>query len=66
MCTPCRGTGRVVSNLGGESHEVTCPWCGGSGQFIPGRNAQDAPAESAGGSKTAPAVETAVPPVDAT
>jgi DnaJ-class molecular chaperone len=45
-CTPCRGTGRLVSNLGGEPHEVTCPWCGGSGQFVPGRDAQESPAES--------------------
>jgi DnaJ-class molecular chaperone len=46
-CTPCRGTGRVISTLGGEPHSVTCPWCGGSGQFIPGRDAQNSPAEAA-------------------
>jgi DnaJ-class molecular chaperone len=40
-CTPCRGTGRLISNLGGEAHEVTCPWCGGSGRFVQGRNAQE-------------------------
>ena len=40
-CTPCRGTGQVVSGLGGTPHEVTCPWCGGSGEFGPGRDAQD-------------------------
>jgi DnaJ-class molecular chaperone len=45
MCTPCRGTGRLLSTLGGEPHEVTCPWCGGTGRFVPGRNAQEAPAE---------------------
>jgi DnaJ-class molecular chaperone len=45
-CTPCRGTGRVRSALGGQSHEVTCPWCGGSGQFAPGRDAQAEPAET--------------------
>ncbi|HUZ29267.1 MAG TPA: hypothetical protein VMU90_08510 [Solirubrobacteraceae bacterium] len=44
-CTPCRGTGQVISNLGGEAHEVTCPWCSGSGQFEAGRDAQQAPAE---------------------
>ena len=27
-CTPCRGTGRVISGLGGEPKPVTCPWCG--------------------------------------
>lgn len=46
-CTPCRGTGRLVSTLGGDAHEVTCPWCGGSGRFQPGRDAQEAgPAEA--------------------
>jgi DnaJ-class molecular chaperone len=39
-CTPCRGTGTVQSSLGGTAHEVTCPWCGGSGQFTAGRDAQ--------------------------
>jgi DnaJ-class molecular chaperone len=45
LCTPCRGTGKLISNLGGSAHEVSCPWCGGSGKFAPGRNAQDEPAE---------------------
>jgi len=27
----CRGTGRVISNLGGSPSTVTCPWCEGSG-----------------------------------
>ena len=46
VCTPCRGTGRLISNLGGEPHQVTCPWCGGAGEFVPGRDAQESPAES--------------------
>lgn len=41
-CAPCRGTGRVVSNLGGSLQEVTCPWCEGTGRFIPGHDAQAA------------------------
>ena len=41
QCTPCRGTGKLISGLGGSPHEVTCPWCGGSGTFAPGRNAQE-------------------------
>jgi DnaJ-class molecular chaperone len=45
VCTPCRGTGRLKSGLGGQPHPVTCPWCGGSGRFEPGRDAQQAPAE---------------------
>jgi hypothetical protein len=29
-----------MSNLGGDPHEVTCPWCDGTGVFVPGRDAQ--------------------------
>jgi len=39
-CSACRGTGRVISNLGGTPHEVPCPWCEGTGRFIPGHDAQ--------------------------
>jgi len=39
-CSPCRGTGRVVSNLGGTPRERPCPWCEGSGTRIPGHDAQ--------------------------
>jgi len=27
----CRGTGRVISHLGGTPSTVECPWCEGSG-----------------------------------
>jgi DnaJ-class molecular chaperone len=37
---PCRGTGKVISNLGGTASSVTCPWCEGSGARIPGIDAQ--------------------------
>ena len=30
ICTPCRGTGRLTSGLGGQPHEVQCPWCRGT------------------------------------
>ena len=40
QCTPCRGTGKLISNLGGEPHQVTCPWCKGTGRFQPGLDAQ--------------------------
>jgi hypothetical protein len=30
-CSPCRGTGRVISQLGGKREEITCPWCDGEG-----------------------------------
>jgi DnaJ-class molecular chaperone len=47
MCTACRGTGKVLSSLGGTPHEVVCPWCEGSGHRIPGTDAQEHPAEVA-------------------
>jgi len=40
-CTPCRGTGRVISTLGGSPQPVTCPWCEGSGRFASGHDAQE-------------------------
>jgi hypothetical protein len=43
----CRGTGRLTSGLGGEPHQVTCPWCRGTGVRIPGIDAQEHPAETA-------------------
>ncbi|MEA2232751.1 MAG: hypothetical protein QOD83_2567 [Solirubrobacteraceae bacterium] len=39
-CAPCRGTGSVISNLGGEPSHVRCPWCEGGGTQIPGHDAQ--------------------------
>jgi DnaJ-class molecular chaperone len=45
VCSPCRGTGKLISNLGGTPHEVRCPWCQGSGERIPGIDAQQEPAE---------------------
>lgn len=41
-CSACRGTGKVISNLGGSPATVTCPWCEGSGVFIPEHDAQAA------------------------
>jgi len=39
-CPPCRATGKVVSHLGGERSEVTCPWCEGTGVLSPEHDAQ--------------------------
>jgi hypothetical protein len=41
QCMPCRGTGTVVSNLGGTSSTVSCPWCGGTGVRRQGIDAQE-------------------------
>jgi DnaJ-class molecular chaperone len=41
-CSACRGTGTVISNLGGERSELPCPWCEGRGVRLgPEHNAQD-------------------------
>jgi hypothetical protein len=37
---PCRGSGQVISSLGGTPSKVSCPWCGGSGVRVPGTDAQ--------------------------
>jgi hypothetical protein len=54
-CLACRGTGRLISGLGGTPHEVVCPWCRGTGVRIPGINAQESPAETAPPAGTDPA-----------
>ncbi|HEY5286003.1 MAG TPA: hypothetical protein VIJ50_02745 [Solirubrobacteraceae bacterium] len=40
-CMPCHGSGKVISNLGGEPSEVTCPWCRGGGERLTGLDAQE-------------------------
>jgi hypothetical protein len=40
QCMPCRGTGKLISNLGGSASTVTCPWCGGTGVRQSGVDAQ--------------------------
>ena len=40
-CMACRGSGKVISNLGGTPKEVACPWCEGSGRRIAGIDAQE-------------------------
>jgi DnaJ-class molecular chaperone len=39
-CMPCRGTGKVISGLGGKNSKVTCPWCEGDGVRKPEIDAQ--------------------------
>jgi DnaJ-class molecular chaperone len=39
-CRACRGTGKVISNLGGSPKEVDCPWCDGTGKYLPEHDAQ--------------------------
>lgn len=39
-CPPCRGTGKVISNLGGSANTVECPWCDGTGVLPAEHDAQ--------------------------
>jgi DnaJ-class molecular chaperone len=39
-CMPCRGSGQVISSLGGEPKKIVCPWCGGGGVRVPDTDAQ--------------------------
>ena len=39
-CMPCRGSGQVISSLGGTAETVTCPWCGGGGLRVSDVDAQ--------------------------
>jgi DnaJ-class molecular chaperone len=39
-CMPCRGTGKVISNLAGAPSTVTCPWCEGGGVRLAAVDAQ--------------------------
>jgi DnaJ-class molecular chaperone len=41
-CTVCRGTGTLISNLGGSPSNVDCAWCEGTGVFLPDHDAQAA------------------------
>jgi hypothetical protein len=36
----CRGSGQVISNLGGTAKSIACPWCGGAGVRRPDTDAQ--------------------------
>ncbi len=36
----CRGTGQVISNLGGTPSTLACPWCDGAGVRAPDIDAQ--------------------------
>jgi DnaJ-class molecular chaperone len=56
-CSACRGTGKVISNLGGSPKELVCPWCEGRGRrlgpehdaqaFSQGRRPDDEPPDEA-------------------
>jgi DnaJ-class molecular chaperone len=48
-CSVCRGTGTLISNLGGEPSTVSCAWCEGTGTFLPDHDAQAAASARPGG-----------------
>jgi hypothetical protein len=39
-CMPCRGTGKLISGLGGKPSSITCPWCDGGGERLTDVDAQ--------------------------
>lgn len=51
-CSACRATGRVISNLGGTPSQIECPWCDGTGRFIPGHDAQAKHGDDASAAET--------------
>lgn len=53
-CLPCRGTGSVVSYLGGDGNSIPCPWCAGTGARQPGIDAQARWQAAAAGEPDAP------------
>jgi hypothetical protein len=55
----CRGTGRVISGLGGSPSSVTCPWCEGRALRIPAIDAQARWLEQPGGESGAGARDVA-------
>jgi len=40
-CMACRGSGKVISHLGGTVSTVTCPWCRGGKVRVPDLDAQE-------------------------
>jgi hypothetical protein len=44
----CRGTGTLISNLGGSPSTQDCSWCEGTGVFLPDHDAQAARRAAAG------------------
>jgi DnaJ-class molecular chaperone len=59
-CMACRGSGQVISNLGGTPTQVSCPWCGGGGMRVPGIDAQAGwQGQDGESAPTAPAAEPA-------
>jgi hypothetical protein len=55
---PCRGSGQLISQLGGFSSTVQCPWCEGGGVRLSSIDAQahwlnerlgESPSQSDGG-----------------
>jgi hypothetical protein len=55
----CRGSGQVISNLGGTPSQLVCPWCGGGGLRLPEVDAQGRWLEQDAAGEAAPAPEPA-------
>jgi hypothetical protein len=55
----CRGSGQVISNLGGAPSKLSCPWCGGGGVRLLEVDAQARWLESAAAAEPEPEPEPA-------
>jgi hypothetical protein len=65
-CMPCRGTGQVISNLGGTTTKVPCPWCDGGGVRLTGVDAQAGWPENVPEAQAEPDAETTEPDAETT
>ena len=62
-CMACRGSGQVISNLGGSPSKLACPWCEGQGLRLPGVDAQARwPAQGVDGAEPTPEPSPAAEP----
>ncbi|HTR89053.1 MAG TPA: hypothetical protein VMG62_02970 [Solirubrobacteraceae bacterium] len=64
-CMPCRGSGQVISKLGGEETTRPCPWCGGSGERTASADAQAAWRERRAAESETPGAERGTEPAAA-
>ena len=55
----CRGSGQVISNLGGAPNKLSCPWCGGDGVRLADVDAQARWLENAAAAEPEPEPEPA-------
>jgi DnaJ-class molecular chaperone len=60
-CTVCRGTGTLISNLGGSPSNVECAWCEGTGVYLGAEHDAQAAKRAAAGEAPAETSSSAEP-----